>query len=156
VLRPRLKRGLGFNHGEAQPRKVVEERIQPVLHGFSHITIFYITGYGDRAIAAPCVWKHSKGLCYTGFIMKVLILYRPNSEHGRLIEEFVHEYQQRHQSDRLEVLSIDTREGSATATLYDIMQYPAILVVQTDGYVQKVWQGESLPMMDEVASYAQV
>jgi hypothetical protein len=88
--------------------------------------------------------------------MKVLILYRPNSEHGRLIEEFVHEYQQRHQSDRLEVLSIDTREGSATATLYDIMQYPAILVVQTDGYVQKVWQGESLPMMDEVASYAQV
>ena len=88
--------------------------------------------------------------------MKVLILYRPNSEHGRLIEEFIHEYQSRHRSDHLEVLSIDTREGSATATLYDIMQYPAILVVQTDGYVQKVWQGDSLPLMDEVASYAQV
>ncbi|HZL07787.1 MAG TPA: hypothetical protein VFC50_01180 [Candidatus Dormibacteraeota bacterium] len=88
--------------------------------------------------------------------MKVLILYRPNSEHGRLIEEFIHEYQQRHQSDRLEVLSLDTREGSATATLYDVMQYPAILVLQTDGYVQKIWQGDSLPMMDEVASYAHV
>jgi hypothetical protein len=88
--------------------------------------------------------------------MKVLILYRPNSEHGRLIEEFIHEYQVRHQADHLEVLSIDTREGSATATLYDIMQYPAILVLQTDGYVQKIWQGESLPLMDEVASYARV
>lgn len=88
--------------------------------------------------------------------MKVLILYRPNSEHGRLVEEFIHDYQRRHQSDRVEALSIDTREGSATATLYDVMQYPAILVVQADGYVQKVWQGESLPMMDEVASYAQV
>jgi len=88
--------------------------------------------------------------------MKVLILYRPNSEHGRLIEDFIREYQLRHQSDRLEVLSLDTREGSATATLYDVMQYPAILVLQTDGYVQKIWQGDSLPLMDEVASYARV
>jgi len=85
--------------------------------------------------------------------MKVLILYRPNSEHGRLIEEFVHDYQRRHQTTRLEVLSIDTREGSATATLYDIVQYPAILVVQNDGSVQRSWEGDSLPMMDEVASY---
>lgn len=88
--------------------------------------------------------------------MKLLILYRPNSEHGRLIEEFIHEYQARHQSDRLEVMSIDTREGSATATLYDVVQYPAILVLQTDGYVQKIWQGDRLPLMDEVASYAAV
>jgi hypothetical protein len=88
--------------------------------------------------------------------MKLLILYRPNSEHGRLIEEFIHEYQSRHQSDRLEVLSLDTREGSATAALYDVVQYPAILVLQTDGYVQKIWQGDRLPLMDEVASYARV
>ncbi|MEK7059221.1 MAG: hypothetical protein AAB971_00465 [Patescibacteria group bacterium] len=86
--------------------------------------------------------------------MKVLILYRPHSEHGRLIEDFIHEYQTRHSTDHLEVLSIDTREGSATATLYDVMTYPAILVLQTDGYVQKVWQGETLPLMDEVAAYA--
>lgn len=86
--------------------------------------------------------------------MKLLILYRPNSEHGRLTEEFVHDYRRRHQSDHLEVLSLDTREGSAMATLYDIIQYPAILVVQADGNVQKVWQGDSLPLMDEVASYA--
>lgn len=85
--------------------------------------------------------------------MKVLVLYRPNSEHGRLMEEFIHEYQRRHQDDRLEVMNIDTREGSATATLYDIVQYPAIIVVQADGYVQKVWQGDSLPLMDEVSSY---
>lgn len=88
--------------------------------------------------------------------MKVLILYRPNSEHGRLIEDFIHEYQQRHQADHVEALSLDTREGSATATLYDVVQYPAILIVQTDGYVQKIWQGDSLPMMDEVASYSRV
>lgn len=86
--------------------------------------------------------------------MKVLILYRPNSEHARVMEDFIREYQERHDSGHLEVLNIDTREGSATATLYDVVQYPAILVLQTDGYVQKIWQGNSLPLMDEVASYA--
>lgn len=86
--------------------------------------------------------------------MKVLILYRPDSEHGRLTEEFIHDYQTTHQSDHLEVLNIDTREGSATATLYDVVQYPAILVVQNDGSIQRSWEGETLPLMDEVAAYA--
>jgi hypothetical protein len=86
--------------------------------------------------------------------MKVLVLYRPNSEHGRLVEEFIHDFQTQHREPRLEVLSIDTRDGSATASLYDVMQYPAILVVQTDGYVQKIWEGGQLPLMDEVAAYA--
>jgi hypothetical protein len=86
--------------------------------------------------------------------MRLLIIYRPNSEHGRMIEEFVHEYQQRHQPRHLEVLSIDTREGSAMATLYDVIQYPAILVLQNDGYIQQMWQGEQLPLMEEVAAYA--
>ena len=86
--------------------------------------------------------------------MRVLILYRPHSEHGRLVEEFIHEYQSRRDSGYLEVLSTETREGSAMATLYDIMQYPAILVVQSDGFVQKVWQGDNLPLLDEVTAYA--
>jgi hypothetical protein len=86
--------------------------------------------------------------------MKVLVLYRPNSEHGRLVEEFIHNFQTRHRDERLEVLNIDTRDGSATASLYDVMQYPAILVLQTDGYVQKIWEGDQLPLMDEVVAYA--
>lgn len=86
--------------------------------------------------------------------MKVLVLYRPNSEHGRLVEEFIHDFQSRHRDEHLEALSIDTRDGSATASLYDVMQYPAILVLQTNGNVQKTWEGARLPLMDEVAAYA--
>lgn len=88
--------------------------------------------------------------------MRVLVLYRPNSEHGRLTDDFIRDYQARRQSDRLEVLSIDTREGSALATLYDVMEYPAIMVLQDNGSIQKIWQGSILPLMDEVASYARV
>jgi len=85
--------------------------------------------------------------------MKVIVLYRPNSDHARVVEEYLRDFQSQHAS-RVEALSIDTREGSATATLYDVVRYPAILVIQNDGYVSKIWEGDPLPLMDEIASYA--
>lgn len=88
--------------------------------------------------------------------MKVLIIYRPNSEHGRLTEEFIHDFQSRNPTQRLEVLNIDSRDGSATATLYDVMEYPSILVLQSDGQIEKSWEGDNLPRLDEVASYARL
>ena len=88
--------------------------------------------------------------------MKVVILYRPNSEHARLIEEFIHDYKGRNADTKLEVVNIDSREGATVASLYDVVQYPAILVVQNDGYAQKIWQGEALPLMNEVIAYTHV
>jgi hypothetical protein len=87
--------------------------------------------------------------------MKVVVVYRPNSEHARVVEDYVRDFQHRHTSPKIELVNIDTREGSAMATLYDIMQYPSFLVVQNDGYVQKMWQGNP-PLMDEIFSYATV
>jgi hypothetical protein len=84
--------------------------------------------------------------------MKVVILYRPNSEHGRMIEDFVHEYQSRNQDAKLELLNIDTKDGYATAKLYDVVDYPAILVLQDNGSVQNMWQGKTLPLIDEVSN----
>jgi hypothetical protein len=86
--------------------------------------------------------------------MKVIVIYRPNSEHGRIVEDFIRDYQSRHDGSKLEVLNIDSREGTALASLYDIMQYPAILAVREDGQVLRAWQGDALPLMDEVAAYA--
>lgn len=84
--------------------------------------------------------------------MKVVVLYRPNSEHGRDVETFIHDFQDRHQG-KLEALNVDSREGNATATLYDVMQYPAILALREDGTLLRSWEGNELPMMDEVAYY---
>lgn len=86
--------------------------------------------------------------------MKVLVLYRPNSEHGRAMESLLHEFGERYHGADVEGLNIDSREGQAAARLYDIVQYPAILVVQGNGSLQQLWQGEPLPLMDEVAAYA--
>ena len=87
--------------------------------------------------------------------MKVVVLYRPNSEHGFIIDEFVRNFQARTSGAyKLEMINVDSREGAAMASLYDIMQYPAVLVIQNDGYMQQSWEGENLPLIDEVVAYS--
>jgi len=86
--------------------------------------------------------------------MRVLIFYRPNSEYARITEDFIRDFKSRNDSSKIEVLNVDTRDGDATATLYDVVEYPAILVVQESGSVQKMWQGPAFPQFDEVAGYA--
>lgn len=87
--------------------------------------------------------------------MKILVLYRPESEYSRLVETFIRDFKYQHEADadKLEVLDVDSRDGTATASLYDVMQYPAVLVLADDGSLIKSWSGESLPLMDEVAGY---
>lgn len=86
-------------------------------------------------------------------MVKVVVLYRSNSEHGRKTEEFMHEFSRRYPDIKLEAQSIDAREGSATASFYDIVSYPGILALQGDGSASAIWQGDSLPLIDEVAGY---
>lgn len=87
--------------------------------------------------------------------MKVLVLYRPNSEYARTVEVFVRDLQTQHNitERQLEVLDYDSRDGAAEASLYDLMSQPAILVVNDDGSYVKDWQGSALPLVEEVASY---
>lgn len=86
-------------------------------------------------------------------LMKLVVLYRPESEYSRGVEEFITTYKRWHESEKLDVISYDSREGSAMASLYDIMTQPAILALRDDGSVLKIWTGDTLPLMDEVASY---
>ena len=82
----------------------------------------------------------------------MVILYRPRSAQTTDIEAFIRDFQYRHEG-RLDVLDADSRDGIAMAVLYDIMSYPAILALRDDGSVMKSWEGDMLPLMDEVAYY---
>lgn len=84
--------------------------------------------------------------------MKVIALYRPRSEHARTVEMYVTDFE-RQRGKVIELVSLDTVEGAQKANLYGIMQYPALLVIREDGQLMRDWQGERLPLMDEVASY---
>ncbi|HSX33887.1 MAG TPA: hypothetical protein VLF91_06145 [Candidatus Saccharimonadales bacterium] len=86
--------------------------------------------------------------------MKLLILYRPESEHSTDVETFVQDFQRQHDlGHKLELLSVNSRDGAATASIYDVMSYPSILVLGDDGSVLNMWQGLPLPLMNDVMGY---
>jgi hypothetical protein len=85
--------------------------------------------------------------------MKAIVLYRPGTDESRTIEEFVRDFSHEYPDRKLEVVSLDTRDGASMAALYDIMQYPAILAVTSDGRLLQTWQGTTLPLMRDVAYY---
>jgi hypothetical protein len=86
--------------------------------------------------------------------MKVVILYHPESEFVGVVEDFKRDFESRHQDKKVELISLETVEGANMAELYDVVRYPAILVMTSDGKLQKFWQDQPFPLMDEVASYS--
>lgn len=52
-----------------------------------------------------------------------------------------------------EVLSAETRQGQDVATLYDVVQFPACLVVADDGSLVGIWQG-TIPSLSEISYHA--
>lgn len=84
--------------------------------------------------------------------MKIVILYRPKSEQEGKAQDFARDYKILKRKE-LELTSLDTVEGDDLAKLYDITQYPAVLAVKDDGQLEKVWQGEEWPQMNELDYY---
>ena len=85
--------------------------------------------------------------------MKLLVLYRPASEHATLTESFLRDFHYQNPDAVIETIDVDSREGIAKVEAYDIMEYPALLAVRDDDSPAYVWQGTHLPLMNEVASY---
>src|SRR3546814_131722 len=82
----------------------------------------------------------------------LLVFYRPNSEHARQVESYLRDFEHSYHIDaRTEIMNLDTRDGAANASLYDVVQYPALVSAREDGSVNQVWQGSELPLMSEVA-----
>ncbi len=86
--------------------------------------------------------------------MRVVVLYRPNSEHAGQVEDYLRDFKARYGLE-LDTLDIDSAEGMSLAELYDITRHPAILTTADDGSLQQLWQGSGLPLLEEVYAYRQ-
>lgn len=82
--------------------------------------------------------------------MKAVMLYHQNSEEQGVAENYAHEFE-RFKSKSITMLSLETKEGDDMAKLYDVGNYPAIVVTAEDGRLIKLWQGQPLPLMDELS-----
>ena len=88
--------------------------------------------------------------------MKVLVVYRRESDTGRAVEEFIHDFRGLHPQAVIEEKSLDTVEGAEAARVYDITNPPAVIAARDDGSPLNIWQGVPLPLMNDVASYLQM
>lgn len=86
--------------------------------------------------------------------MRVIILYRPRSEHASRTEAFVKEFTRLHPGSTVELADADDPDGAHKASVYGVVQYPAVLALASDGRMLQQWSGEMLPLMNEVAYYA--
>lgn len=84
--------------------------------------------------------------------MNVCILYRPNTEHETKVLEYQHDFQ-RVTGHSMELINLDTIEGSSKAKLYDVVSYPAVIATRNDGQIMQVWQEDLLPTISEVSAY---
>jgi hypothetical protein len=85
--------------------------------------------------------------------MNLSIVYRERSDHARSVAEFVENLRRRYPDKSAKLYDIETRDGAAEASLYDIVQYPAVVVTSGDGRLLMLREGEPLPLIDEIASY---
>jgi hypothetical protein len=88
--------------------------------------------------------------------MRLLIVYQPESEHARTVQEFVHEFTRIHPDTKVELMDAASVEAEDLAKVYDIVQYPTLLVLAEDGTMQNMWSGPTLPLMNEVLGYLNV
>ena len=91
---------------------------------------------------------------YTLYGMRVFCLYRPNSETERSVIELNAELKRR-MNVELELISMDTVEGDRLAQVYEIMQFPAVLAVDSGGVLHKSWAEGNLPLLNELSYYLQ-
>jgi hypothetical protein len=86
--------------------------------------------------------------------MKVMVIYRPRSEHGRKVEDFLRDLDRMNPGpDRVEKIDVDTREGSAIASLYDVMSYPKVMVLADDGRLLQDWDSGTMPLLTDISYY---
>lgn len=81
----------------------------------------------------------------------VTVLYRPVSEHARVVEDFQRELEKEGVEVRL--LDVDTKEGQVFAQLHDVMQFPSVIATSSEGTPLQTWAG-SLPLIKEVGYFA--
>lgn len=84
--------------------------------------------------------------------MKATLLYKPNSEHERVVIDYVRDFGIQ-TGKTLPVLDAESRDAIDLCQTYDIMRFPAIIVTGDDGAVQQLWQGEPLPRIGELSYF---
>ncbi|MGB4762436.1 MAG: hypothetical protein WBP12_03730 [Candidatus Saccharimonas sp.] len=84
--------------------------------------------------------------------MRTVVVTKDNTDYSRAVETFINDFS-RQTGRELETLDPDTPDGASFCRTYDIVQYPSVIALSSDGQVQSLWAGTSLPTISEVSYY---
>lgn len=84
--------------------------------------------------------------------MRVVAVYKDATDYTRAVDMFMEDFAR--QTGRvLERLDPDSLEGTQFCRTYDIVEYPTVIALSSDGQVQNMWSGTTLPTISEVSYY---
>jgi hypothetical protein len=87
--------------------------------------------------------------------MRTVILYHPKDEFAGMAEDYARDFHRKYAAKpEIKLVSLDEVEGTQMAELYDVVRFPALLAVGPDSQLQKMWQDQPWPLLDEVAAYS--
>jgi hypothetical protein len=86
--------------------------------------------------------------------MRVVIVYKNESDHARDVLDFLRDFE-RQTGHILDTMDPDTVEGELFCRAYDIVEYPTVIALSDDSAMQNTWNGLPLPTISEVSFYVQ-
>lgn len=85
--------------------------------------------------------------------MKVVIVYKDESDHARAVLDFLRDFKRQTGRD-LETLNPESLQGEQFCRAYDIVEYPTVIAISDGSVMQNTWRGIPLPTISEVSYYA--
>ncbi|MBQ8992106.1 hypothetical protein IJ103_00340 [Candidatus Saccharibacteria bacterium] len=83
--------------------------------------------------------------------MRVVVLTKEGYDYSSTVDAFITELESG--GGEVERLDPDTYEGESLARSLDILEFPAVVVVDANGTAIQQWLGVPLPPVSEVAYY---
>lgn len=84
--------------------------------------------------------------------MRVVVVYKEQSDYARQVSDYLADFK-RQTGRTLDKMDPDTREGIGFCQTYDIVEYPTMIALASDGSLQNMWRGLPLPTISEVSYY---
>lgn len=85
--------------------------------------------------------------------MRVIAVFKDHTDYARTVLDFLRDFEMQ-TGRRLETIDPDSPDGMLFCDSYGIIEYPTVIAISEDGYMQGFWRGLPLPTISEVSYYA--
>lgn len=85
--------------------------------------------------------------------MRVVVLSKDGYDYSSAVDTFVTELEAQTPGAEVERLNPDEYEGESLARALDILEFPAVVALDSNGTMIQQWTGTPLPPISEVAYF---